>query len=91
VAFHDALFRAGRPTRERLIGAIRAARLNERRTAADLSSRELRAELQRNQQLGRALGLTGTPAYVVGDRILNGAVGPEELRAAIAEARGQRG
>jgi protein-disulfide isomerase len=43
--------------------------------------------LQRNLELGRALGLTGTPAYVVGDRILNGAVSTEELREAIADAR----
>lgn len=88
VAFHDAMFGLpGRPNREKLIRAVRAAGLNERRTAADLGNRALQAELQRNLGLGRALGLTGTPAYVIGDRILNGAVGPDELRAAIAEAR----
>ncbi|MFN7174660.1 MAG: hypothetical protein ACK4MT_08155, partial [Thermaurantiacus tibetensis] len=37
--------------------------------------------------LARALGLTGTPSYIVGDRIIAGAVGIEELRKAIAEAR----
>ena len=36
---------------------------------------------------GRALGLTGTPAYVVGNRILSGAVGYDEMKKAIAEAR----
>ncbi len=88
VAFHDAMFGLpGRPNREKLIRAVRAARMNEGRTAADLSNRSLRGELQRNLSLGQALGLTGTPAYVVGDRILNGAVGPDALRQAIEEAR----
>jgi protein-disulfide isomerase len=37
------------------------------------------------------LQLTGTPSWIVGDTVLNGAVGYEVLKKAIAEARAKRG
>ncbi|WP_439533396.1 DsbA family protein [Polymorphobacter sp.] len=86
--FHDAMFKNGaRVTRERTIATVRAAGLDERRTAADLNAAPLKAEIKRNLDLGRALGLSGTPSYIVGDRILSGAVGLDALKAAVAEAR----
>ena len=69
------------------IRTVRAAGLNEAKVATDLSSKAIEAEIRKNLDLGRALGLTGTPSYVVGNRILSGAVGYEELKAAIEEAR----
>ncbi len=87
-AFHDRVFEsAGRLDHERVIALVRAAGLDERRAAADLGSPALKAELKRNLDLGRALGLTGTPSFVVGDRILSGAVGYDKLVAAVAAAR----
>jgi protein-disulfide isomerase len=50
----------------------------------------LKAEVKKNLELGRALGLTGTPSYVIGNRILSGAVGYDKLKEAIAEARKAR-
>lgn len=85
--FHDAMFAAGRPSHEKVISAVREARLNEVQTARDLTASSLKAEVNKNLDLGRALGLTGTPAYVVGNRILSGAVGYDEMKKAIAEAR----
>jgi hypothetical protein len=49
----------------------------------------LKAEVNRNLELGRALGLTGTPSYVVGNRILSGAVGYDRLKEAVAAARAE--
>lgn len=87
-AFHDAMFaKPGKLSREGMIDAVRAARLDEKRTAADLASPAFKTEIKANLELGRALGLTGTPAFVVGDRILSGAVGLPALQAAIADAR----
>jgi protein-disulfide isomerase len=57
------------------------------KTAKDLTSPALKAEVKKNLDLGRALGLTGTPSYVVGNQILSGAVGFDELKEAVAEAR----
>lgn len=87
-AFHNAMFEApGRVAHERTIATVRAAGLDEMKTARDLASPALKAEIRKNLDLGRALGLTGTPSYVIGNRILSGAVGVEALKAAVAEAR----
>jgi protein-disulfide isomerase len=45
------------------------------------------AEINTNLQLQNALRLTGTPSWIVGDKILAGAVGYDALKAAIAEVR----
>jgi protein-disulfide isomerase len=47
----------------------------------------VRAEINRNYALARSIGATGTPAFVIGDKVLQGAVGYEALKAAVAEAR----
>lgn len=85
--YADVFAGQGGLTQERLIRHVRAAGLDEAKVAQDLNSKAISDEVTRNLDLGRALGLTGTPSYVVGNRILSGAVGYDELKAAIAEAR----
>jgi protein-disulfide isomerase len=80
--FYDSLFAAGRPTPEALAQARAAVGVGGELPAAD-SDREL----SRNFQLARSLEATGTPTFVVGDQIFQGAVGYEALRDAIREAR----
>lgn len=46
--------------------------------------------IQEVYMLADALGLTGTPSYVVGDQILFGAVGEDELRGSIDKARDKK-
>lgn len=43
--------------------------------------------VQNTYQLAEGLGINGTPSYVVGTSLVAGALGVEELRARIAEAR----
>lgn len=89
--YADVFTGQGGLTQERLIRHVRAAGLDEGKVAQDLNSKAISAEVQKNLDLGRALGLTGTPSYVVGNRILSGAVGYDELKKAIAEARAAKG
>ncbi|KPF76431.1 hypothetical protein IP88_06615 [alpha proteobacterium AAP81b] len=87
-AFHNAMFETpGRVTHDRVVATVASAGLDAGRTATDLASPALKAEVRKNLELGRTLGLTGTPSYIVGNRILSGAVGLEKLQAAVAEAR----
>ncbi|MBA3510417.1 DsbA family protein [Sphingomonas sp.] len=81
--FYDTLFAAGRPGPETIAIATRAAGLN----TPVQPSPEAEAELKRNFQLAGALGATGTPMFVVGDRVMNSAVGYAALKKAIADAR----
>ena len=80
--FYDGLFDAGRPSPETIGRARSAAGFG-----ADLSADVADRELAKNFQLARALEASGTPTFVVGDKVLQGAVGYEALRDAIREAR----
>ena len=81
--FYDALFAAGRPGPETIAVATRAAGL----TTPVSPSPEAEAELTRTFQLAGQLGATGTPLFVVGDKVMNSAVGYAGLKKAIADAR----
>lgn len=81
--FHDTLWAAGRPGPETLEKAAGAAGL----PPAPVQDPEIEAELKKNFTLAGQLGATGTPLFVVGDRVLNGAVGYKGLKDAIAAAR----
>jgi protein-disulfide isomerase len=43
--------------------------------------------LQENFKLAEALGMNGTPSYVIGDSVVVGAVGLEALRERVNTAR----
>jgi len=81
-AFHDAMFAGSRPDAASIAAAARTAGVNPAAGAAGAGE-----ELANNLDLARKLGINGTPAWVVGDRLLVGAVGREALEKAIAEAR----
>lgn len=81
--FHDALWAAGRPTPETIAAAAQSAGLEP----AVPSDAQVEAELKRNFQLAGKLGATGTPLFIVGDKVMNGAVGYDSLKSAIGQAR----
>ena len=85
--FHDAMYAAGRPAPDTLAKAAAAAGI----PAQPQQSPEIDGELRNNYQIASALGGNGTPLFIVGDRVLNGAVGYDVLKKAIADARAKQG
>ncbi len=84
LAFHQALFeQPGQATREKALAAARKQGLDMARLERDLTSDEVKATLAESTQLARALGISGTPGYVIGKEVVLGAVGTEELQAQI--------
>lgn len=81
--FHDALWQAGRPAPETNAAAASAAGI----APEPGNDPAVEGELKRNFQLAGQLGATGTPVFVIGNKVMNGAVGYEALKAAVAEAR----
>ena len=81
--FHDAMYEAGRPAPDSIEQAASSAGIQ----ASVPDDPQIEAELRRNFQLAGQLGATGTPMFVVGDRVLNGAVGYDVLKKAIEDAR----
>lgn len=86
-AFHDKLFALGRLGPETVKAAQSAAGVDPAKVAAAKANAAYKAEIEMNYDLARALNLTGTPAFVVADQVLQGAVGYEALKKAIAQAR----
>jgi protein-disulfide isomerase len=87
-AFHDALYAGGRVSDATIAAAARTAGVDTGRLSA-LAPR-IDAEIARNMETAARLGVTGTPSWVVGDRVLSGALPVEELKRAIAAARAAR-
>jgi protein-disulfide isomerase len=81
--FHDTLWAAGRPAPDTIATAAQAAGIAPQPQEDPLVD----SELKRNFQLAGQLGATGTPLFVIGDRVMNGAVGYDTLKQAIEAAR----
>jgi protein-disulfide isomerase len=86
--FHVALMRArGRLTESFIYEVARRQGLDVERLKKDMESPEVNAALQRNRTLAQALNIQGTPAFIIGEKLIPGAVGRDELQAAIDKAR----
>lgn len=81
--FHDTLWATGRPAPDTNAKAAQAAGI----APQPVQDAEIETELNRNMKLAGELGATGTPVFVVGDQVMNGAVGYDSLKDAIAKAR----
>jgi protein-disulfide isomerase len=57
------------------------------RLKQDMAAPEVDQELQRNYSLAESLGINGTPAFVIGETLIPGAIKLEDLKAHIAKAR----
>ena len=88
--FHRALYKAGRLTPQIISDAMEKAHADIGRAKEAEKSAAVKQEIAANLSLQQALQLTGTPSWVVGDTVLNGAVGYDQLKAAIEAARAGR-
>jgi hypothetical protein len=82
---HLGLFRGQVPDADARAAVLDAATLNV--SPAQLNDGAINRELDSNVRLARALGIDGTPAWVIGDQLLVGAVGYDRLRTAVTAAR----
>lgn len=86
-AFHKAMYEGEGVGKPAILAAAAKAGLDRARVEAILSARGSSDEFTRNVDLAQALNARGTPLFVVGDQVLHGAVGYDELKAAIARTR----
>jgi protein-disulfide isomerase len=61
--------------------------LDVARLKADMASDDITSVIKRNMSLADALNIQGTPAFVVDERIIPGAIGYDGLAAAVKEVR----
>jgi len=85
--FHTALFAAGRPTDAAIAAAAAKAGLDLPRARRIVAAPATAAELEKNLRTAGGLGVTGTPAWVIGDRVISGAIAQDRLVEAVGAAR----
>jgi protein-disulfide isomerase len=81
--YHHALYGEGALDAAKVDKAVQAAGLDP----AGAASPDIAREIQTNLTIARSLRLSGTPTFVVGDTVLNGAVGYQGLKDAVDRAR----
>jgi len=86
--FHQKLLGGRGPAdKAHALAAAKEAGLDIAKIEKDMSSPEVRATLEENFKLAEAMGMNGTPSYVIGKQIVVGAAGLEGLKEKIAIAR----
>ena len=86
--FHQRLLSGrGQADRARALAAAKEAGFDMAKLERDMASPEVKATIEENMKLAEALGLNGTPSYVVGSDVVVGAVGLEALKGKVKAAR----
>ncbi|MFN8924770.1 MAG: DsbA family protein [Rhodospirillales bacterium] len=89
LAFHDALMEArGAMNEETVLRIARSVGLDVDRLRRDMHAPEVERAIRANMALAEALGIQGTPAFVIGDQVVPGALELDGLRMLIRRARG---
>lgn len=91
VRLQDALLRLrGEPTEAAIQAEARRLGLDWPRLRRDMEDPAITRRLEANIELARRLGIEGTPALVIGETLIPGAVDRTALARAVAEARAAR-
>jgi protein-disulfide isomerase len=77
----------GRVNGERAMAVAKEMGVDMARLQKDMDNPAVRAALQENVSLGDKLGLSGTPAFIIGDEVIAGAVGVDPLKQVVAGVR----
>jgi protein-disulfide isomerase len=77
----------GRVNGERAMAVAKDMGVDMARLQKDVESPEVRNALQENMALGDKLSLTGTPAFIVGETVIPGAVGLDPLKQLVNNVR----
>jgi protein-disulfide isomerase len=71
----------------RALAVAKEVGLDMARLERDMASDEVKATIEENLKIAEALGLNGTPSYVVGNDVVIGAVGRDALKQKVSGAR----
>jgi len=74
-------------TEEAIFKVAERVGLDEQRLKRDMEAPEIDDAITRTRALATALGITGTPAFVIGDRLVPGAVSLSDLKMLVKQAR----
>jgi protein-disulfide isomerase len=88
LAFHNALMEYnGKIDRDKIMEIAGSVGLDVAKLQKDMEDPKLKQIIDRNLALASALGVRGTPAFVIGNQFVPGAVDADALKQLIADAR----
>ncbi|MBL4739597.1 MAG: DsbA family protein [Sneathiella sp.] len=89
--FHKVLMQArGGLTMDRINEYATQVGIDTARLAVDMKSDEIRINIRKTYNLANTLGITGTPAFIIGGQLAPGAIPAQRMRMMIAEARSKK-
>jgi protein-disulfide isomerase len=77
----------GRAEEASVLAAARSIGLDVEQLVVDMNSPEVTSHIEASQGLAESLGFTGTPAFVIGDALVPGAVPLSDLQGYVAAVR----
>jgi protein-disulfide isomerase len=77
----------GAPSESTIARLTERTGLNLERLRADMESEEIASMLAETNHLAQRIGVRGTPAFIVRNELIPGAMSPENLREFIARIR----
>jgi protein-disulfide isomerase len=86
-AFHTAMFAAGRPDANTIRKAAQDAGMDIAKAQAFAGSAEAKTEVESNLAMMQQIGFSGTPTFIIGNELLQGAQGYDKLKAAVEKKR----
>lgn len=87
VEFHEKVMAARNVNETSVLNTARELGLDIDKLRADMETPQVEDHINQTMELARALGINGTPAFVIGDRLIPGAADFDTLMKAVADAR----
>jgi protein-disulfide isomerase len=87
-AFHNAMLGADSLDSDAIYDIAGAQGIDVAKLKEDMKSPEIDDIIKKNHKLAEEIGVDGTPAFIVGDQLYPGALGADDIKAAVEQHRG---
>jgi protein-disulfide isomerase len=84
---HEKLMNSRITSKENLIDIVSSLGIDKDKLSSEMESDKVQKIIDDNKDLARDLGISGTPAFVIGDEFVPGAVSFEQMKEIIKQQR----
>jgi len=85
--FHAALLEGSIRSEEQILAAAAKLGIDSSKLRDEMKKPDVQSQIQKNMALGKAIGVRGTPAFVIDGKMNRGAAGYAQMKSLIREAR----
>lgn len=87
--FHTALMQSrGGLSESKILRLAQKSGYDEAKLKVAMKNPKIEASIKKNHAIAQALNITGTPAFIIGNQIIPGAISAEAMKKVISEVRG---